>query len=222
MSTQDLIQHARVLYERAVFGGDRDALPLADQELDSVEADLALARGRIMHARFLDQRAEDPRELELFERAVELYHALGDDRGEAESLFWVGCFLQVVQDDSYAALPFFQKSRDLAERAGDKLTASYALRHLAFAAQSSGRPDLATEYLEASTRLRREIGFMPGVAANLVALAYVAGEQDRTAEALALLEEAQAAAQVSDATGILRSVREARERLRGAGPPGTR
>jgi len=62
------------------------------------------ARGRVIHARFLQQRdedpdgaAEDPGELTSFERAAQLYRALGDKRGEAESLFWVGCFHQVVR-----------------------------------------------------------------------------------------------------------------------------
>jgi hypothetical protein len=35
--------------------------------------------------------AEDPAELPLFERALELYRALGDTRGGAEALFWIGC-----------------------------------------------------------------------------------------------------------------------------------
>ena len=44
MSAEDRIERARLLYERAVFGGDADALATADRELDAVEADLALAR----------------------------------------------------------------------------------------------------------------------------------------------------------------------------------
>ena len=86
------IELARQLYERSVFGGDASALAAADRQLDAVEADLALARGRVIHARFLAQRgqdprppSEDPRELALFERAVYLYQALGDVRGAAES-----------------------------------------------------------------------------------------------------------------------------------------
>lgn len=73
MSAGDRIEHARLLYQRAVFGGDASALATADRELDGVEADLALARGRIIHTRFLQQRdedperlAEDPHELALF------------------------------------------------------------------------------------------------------------------------------------------------------------
>ncbi|MGH3186519.1 MAG: hypothetical protein ACRDPY_27780 [Streptosporangiaceae bacterium] len=100
---------AEALYERAVFGGEADALDEANTVLDGVEADLALARGRNMHTRFLlrrdsGQADEEPGELELFERAAELYRALGDTRGEAEALFWIGCFHQVVRRDNDVAV----------------------------------------------------------------------------------------------------------------------
>ncbi|WP_328875804.1 hypothetical protein OHT76_40175 [Streptomyces sp. NBC_00287] len=58
----------------------------ADPALDEVEADLALTRGRVVHARLLEERVEDVRELELFERAARLYAQLGDARGEGEAL----------------------------------------------------------------------------------------------------------------------------------------
>lgn len=213
MSTQDRLAQAGLLYERAVFGGDADAILAADRELDACEADLVLARGRIMHARFLADHVEDPRENELFERAVELYRSLGDIRGLAEALFWLGCFNQVVREDSNAAVPALEESRDLAAQAADKLTLSYALRHLAFAAQDAGSLDRARGLLEESAELRRQIGFMPGVAANLVALAYLAGEQDRRDEAIALVEEAAAIAKASAAQGVLRWADDARAHL---------
>jgi hypothetical protein len=52
MSAEDRIEQAR-RYEPAVFDGDAsgDVLATADRELDGVEADLALARGRILHTR---------------------------------------------------------------------------------------------------------------------------------------------------------------------------
>jgi hypothetical protein len=95
MTAEGRIDRARLLYERAIFGGDASALAVAERELNGVEADLALARGRVIHARFLEQRNEgteqlneDPNELALFERAAELYQLFGDTRGEGESLFW--------------------------------------------------------------------------------------------------------------------------------------
>ncbi len=213
MSADERIERARLLYERAVFGGDAGALATAERELDAVEADLALARGRVIHARFLQERNEDPHELRLFQRAAQLYQKLGDMRGEGEALFWVGTFHQVVRHDNDAAVPALERFCELASQVGDKLTMSYALRHLGIAEHTAGRLDAARERLEESVRLRREIGFLPGVAANLVGLAHIAAEQCHRDEALALVEEAGAIAVASGAQGILRSVEQARAQL---------
>ncbi|GAA4567196.1 hypothetical protein [Planotetraspora kaengkrachanensis] len=121
MSADDRIERARTLYEQAVFGGDSSVLTNAERGLDAVEADVALARGRILHARFLNERVgvgsspvEDPAELPLFERAIELYRALGDARGEAEALFWIGCLHQVIRRDNETAVPELEQSCRLA------------------------------------------------------------------------------------------------------------
>jgi len=217
MSTGDRIEHARLLYERAVFTGDEDALATADSELDGVEAGLALARGRIIHTRFLmqldadpGQAAEDQRELVLFERAAELYRRLADVRGEAEALFWIGCFHQVIRRDDQTAVPILERSLALAEQAGAKDTISEALRHLGIAEHRAGRLAAARERLEESTRLRRELGLLPGVAANLVGLAYIAAADGRADDASALLAEAAAIAQAAGAHRIMAQVDEAR------------
>jgi tetratricopeptide (TPR) repeat protein len=213
MSVDERIERSRELYERAVFGGDSSGLATAERELNAVEADLALARGRILHARFLDTRIEDAAELPLFERAVQLYQQLGDVRGEADSLFWVGCFHQVVRTDADTAVPSFERSCELATQVGDKLTMSYALRHLGYAEHQAGRHGAAQERLEESLRLRRELGFLSGVAANQVALAYLAAAQNHRDDALALLDEAGINAKASAADAILRQVEEARADL---------
>ena len=213
MTGDTRIEQAHLLYERAVFGGDSDALATADLGLDAVEADVALARGRLEHARFLDNRVENALELELFKRAAELYERLGDVRGEGEALFWVGTFHQVVRDDTETALPAYVRARELATRADDRLTLSYVLRHLGFAEHMAGRLDAAREHLEESTRLRRELGFLPGVAANAIILAQFAAEQHQRDEATALLEEAAEMAEATESHGVLRWVAAARERL---------
>src|SRR4051812_37704499 len=142
MSSVDGIERARLLYERAVFGGDASALAEADRELDAVQAALALARGRIVHARFLATREEDPSEAALFERAAELYRALGDGRGEGEALFWTGTYLQVVREDFAASAEPLRRAYELAVAAGDDLTRSYAARHLGFAEGAAGRVEV--------------------------------------------------------------------------------
>ncbi|MFE9428616.1 tetratricopeptide repeat protein [Kitasatospora sp. NPDC006697] len=213
MTMDERVEQADFLYQRAVFGGDAEAPAAADRLLDAAEADLALVRGRVAHARFLAERVADAEELALFERAAQLYRRLGDGRGEGEALFWIGAFHQVVRDDTEQALPPFTRSLELATAAGDGLTASYALRHLAFADHMAGRLEQARTRFEESTRLRRELGFLPGVAANLVGLAYLAAQQDRRTDAAALLAEATELADTAGAHGVLGWVAEAREEL---------
>ncbi len=214
------VRRAGALYEQAVFTGDAGRLAEADRQLDAAEADLAVARGRLMHARFLIRRDDDPAaaeedagELPLFERAVQLYRALGDVRGEAEALFWVGCFQQVVRHDNATAVPILEQSLELASQTGDKAAMSEALRHLGIAAHGSGRLEAARQHLEESTRLRREIGLLPGAAANMVGLAYIAAAQGRSDDAVALLDEAGTIARGCQAHRILQQVNEARAEL---------
>ncbi|MFI6603204.1 hypothetical protein ACIBHX_43775 [Nonomuraea sp. NPDC050536] len=198
------------LYERAVFGGDAAALDEADRRLDAMEADLCVKRGRVAHARFLAGEGESPDELPLFERAVELYRRLGDMRGQGEARFWIGCFQQVVRGETGSEE--LTRSLELARRAGDELTASYALRHLGIAEHRAGNLPRARELLEESVRLRRSLGFLPGVAANLVGLAYItAAEGGDPAE---ILDEATDLASASGSGAITRQIEEARSHLR--------
>lgn len=217
VTVDDRLEQTQRLYERAVFGGDAGALAEADRQLSAVEADLAVARGRILHARFLDatsRKREAPEdviaELVLFERAVEMYQSLGDVRGEAEAQLWIGIFDQVVRHDDAAAVPALERARALATQADDSLTLSYALRHLGIAEHRAGKLDEARNYLEESTRLRRQLGFESGVAANLVGLAYIAAAAGRKDEACVLLDEADAIARESSAESITRQIDEAR------------
>jgi tetratricopeptide (TPR) repeat protein len=131
----------------------------------------------------------------------------------ASCRFWIGTYHQVLRGDHDAAVPSLEKARDLATRAGDALTLSYVLRHLGIADHAAGLLDAARGLLEESSRLRRGAGFLPGVAANLVGLAYIAAAQDRHSDARNLLDEATQLAEESGAPGILRSIDEARTQL---------
>lgn len=207
------IDRARRLYEEAVFDGRAEAVTEAHRLLDGLEADLRLARGRVRHAEFLLSRQEDSRTLADFQRAADLYAAVGDARGEAEALFWLGTVHQVVRDDTETALPLLQRSYELASRVGDKLTLSYAVRHLGFADLAAGRLDDARAKLEESVALRREIGFAAGEAAGLLALAQLEQAAGRRSEALARLDEAEQVASACGAHGVLAWIREARAEL---------
>ncbi|MBV9447085.1 MAG: hypothetical protein JO345_14485 [Streptosporangiaceae bacterium] len=211
------VRQAGLLHERAVFTGDAELLAAADRELDAAEADLAVARGKLMHARFVLHRDRDPSaaegdpgELLLFERAAGLYRTLGDIRGQADALFWVGCFHQVISRDNSTAIPVLKQSLELASQAGDKAVMSEVLRHLGIAAHACGDLETARQRLEESTLLRREIGLLPAVASNMVGLAYIAAAQDRADDALALISEGCAIAQASQADRTLRQLNEAR------------
>jgi hypothetical protein len=209
----ELMRAVDELYERAVFNGEYDGLPAADRALDLVEAQLLLQRGRILHCRYLDSRVEQPDELPAFERSAGIYRAAGDQRGEAEAQFWIGCFHQVVRDDNHAALPFLTLAADLSRAAGEQLTLSYALRHLGIASHVAGDYDQARAYLEESTQLRRTLGFTAGVAANLVGLIYLAVAQDRPRDAAELAAEAAELAASVGAVKILEQTEAARARL---------
>src|SRR5580700_9171792 len=220
VSVDERIERSRLLYEQALFESDAGALTEAERELDGVEADLALARGRVIHGRFLTQRTEDPglaredpHELALFERAAVLYRERGNVRGEGEALFWVGCCHQVVRHDTEAAVPVLWRSLELATEADDPLTMSEALRHLGIAEHAAGRLDAARLHLEGSTRPRREVGAWPGVASSLVGMIYTAAAQARREAGLALAEEARTIAEANGAPGLLRQIDEARARL---------
>lgn len=214
------IEQARALYERAVLQGDAAALGQAGDLLAKVEADLAVARGRLLHGVFLQARAqnpaaarEDPGELPAFERAASLYETLGDERGRGEALFWIGCCYQVVRRDNSSAVPVLEEALAVAGRAGDQVTAAEALRHLGIAELAASRPAQARARLRESTTLRRELGLDAGVAANLVGLAYVALSEGDRAEAAGCLDEAAALAESAHAKEIVRQVAEARSQL---------
>ncbi|MET8280233.1 tetratricopeptide repeat protein [Micromonospora sp. NPDC005174] len=208
------LTRAQERYEQAVFGGDATSLDEAERDLVALEADTALARGRLLHARFLGTGVEDAAELPFFERAAQLFRELGDARGEGEALFWVGTVHQVIRQDQAPADPAFARARELATEAGDELTLSYVLRHLCFGEQAAGRVEAARELLEESTRLRRRLGFTPGVAANLIGLADLAASDGDRDAARGLLDEAASLATSSGAHGIARWIDEARDELK--------
>ncbi|WP_055715582.1 tetratricopeptide repeat protein [Streptomyces torulosus] len=214
MQGQDWIERAGELFEAAMFRGDTSALDRSDEVLDSVEAPLAMARGKVLHVRFLNNREENTQELVLFERAAELYERLGDASGEADALFWVGCWHQVVKGDGVAGRPYFERSYALAKSVDDRMTMSYAIRHLGFADKDAGRFDEARERLTESVTLRREIGFRPGEAAGLVALAYLAVETGDPSAASHYLDVAQSVAESCGAKAVLGWIEQARTLIR--------
>jgi hypothetical protein len=66
---------------------------------------------------------------------------------------------------------------------------------------------------ERAAQLYRALGDVPGAAANLVGLIYIAAAQERYDDALTLLDEATAIVQASNAPRILEQLTEARAAL---------
>ncbi|HEX4224709.1 MAG TPA: hypothetical protein VHZ97_20225 [Pseudonocardiaceae bacterium] len=204
-------------YDDATFGGRPERVTDGERELDLVEADLALARGKLLHARFLDSRTNrdrtnrDERELPLFEKAVELYRKLEDRTALAEALFWVGCCHQVVLDNESRALDYFHAAYDLAAELGANLVRSFAVRHLGFAALSTGEIDLARTRFAESLRLRREAQAPPpAVAAAIIPLAVLAEQRGDLRQADDLFAEATRIAEDNRAVGVLGWIERAR------------
>jgi hypothetical protein len=166
----------------------RDIEAFDGGDLDLAEAWSLLALGRSLHARFLQTRVFDDRELPAFERAAELFAAAGDPLGEGEAQFWIGTYGQHTQNP--AAVDHLRRALVLGRQAGDALLLSCVERHLGFGAVVVADLDTAAIHLDESVRLRRSLDFPAGVAAALLARAELALDMEDTATAVALLDEA--------------------------------
>jgi len=203
LAGDDPLLRADVLTERAIFAGTDGVQREVEWELDRAEARLEGLRGRILHAAFLAERgAENPRELEHFERSLAAARRADDPLLEAWAGFWVGIVHQVVRGDDEASLPHFEAADAAARTLGADLLVSYTVRHLAFVWERAGRHEEAWRGFEESVALRRSLGFQPGVAAALLALGAVAAEHGRPEEARELLAEARVVADGCGATAI--------------------
>jgi tetratricopeptide (TPR) repeat protein len=200
----EVTRRLRDRYEQAAFGGDEAALATGMTEVTALQGAVDLARGRLLHTRFLGDHQDRPEELAAFERAAAAFRDAGEVSGEAEALFWIGCYHQAVHGANAAALPQFERAGELAVAAGDMLTLSYVERHLGYLDWDAGRTEQARSRFEESLRLRRELGFQPGVAAALLALAEFAKSQGDAAEADRYAAEARQVAEAAGARGVLR------------------
>ena len=93
---------------------------------------------------------------------------------------------------------------------------SYAVRHIAFAAENAGRHAEAWRGFSESVELRRAERFWPGVAAGLLTLAEVANDHGRPDEARRLVAEARGTAKRCGALAFLERADALAEELRQA------
>jgi len=132
-------------------------------------------------------------------------------RGEAEATFWAAIYHQVIHHDETTAVPLLERAQTLADAANDLLAMSYVVRHLGFVDVNAEQFDPAHEKFEESVRLRRQIGFLPGVAAGLVALAELAATMADRPTAQCYLEEASTICSETDSKGAMRWISQVRE-----------
>jgi hypothetical protein len=211
VTSDQLGERLRALYDKASFGGDSAALLEGAAEIKAAQAQLALGRGRFLHAQFLLDHEKRPEQLEQLTMAVKLFGELTDQRGEAEATFWMALYHQVVCGDEATAVPLLERAQLLAAAADDPLMMSYVVRHLGFVDMNARRFEGARGNFEESVRLRRQIGFLPGVGAGLLALAELAVITGDRAGAQRLLQQASNVAAEAEATGVLQWISQVRE-----------
>jgi tetratricopeptide (TPR) repeat protein len=220
---EDRIRSVSPLWQIESHTWDEKSWADSEALLDRVEAEIALARGRLIYERFLrsgpgghPSRNVDGRPaLPLFRRAAELFHRAGDPAREREALFWVGTLEQTLERNYSEASVTLERAGDLAKSANDLLVQSCVERHLGFLAFLEGVPLEARAHLEESVRLRREIPFPAGVAMGLVAIAELALEEKDRAGALRALDEAAEVARAAGASGALAEIGDVRQRASG-------
>ena len=199
------LQKARVLSDEGIFRGintlekREDSLAQAFALVESTGNESLLgniydAMGFSNHITYIDSdRSQEPEnELDFFERGLELRRKSGTPEQVAESLFHVGLVYDVIRRDYDRALSYHEKAYKLAQEVGDKITASYAIRHIGFARLAAGELETAEQALRESLALREEAGFTAGIAFALAALAHLETQKGDKASALSRLHQARA------------------------------
>ena len=123
-----------------------------------------------------------------FELSLEHARTAADERAEGSALAQLAWLAMASGDDRARELA--EQSAELAERAGDKLTASGAVTTLADLAVADGKREEAIQLYERGLGLRRALGDQRLVANSLVGLGRAQLLQGDYPRATALLEEA--------------------------------
>jgi non-specific serine/threonine protein kinase len=168
-----------------------------DEVLPRAEGTPDLLRARAFHIRAILATLTDDAELatHLFEQALELFSALGDDRRAGNALN--GLAAVATNEGEYArARTLFEEVAEIRRRSGDREYLAEPLGNLGALALHDGDLDAAQANIEESLEIDRERGNERGIAINLGYLSSVAlarGELDEAerlqAECLRALHE---------------------------------
>jgi len=152
-----------------------------------------------------------------FESVLAARERIGDRRGTAETLFYLG--LTYEQDGQPGpALERYEKSLAISEEIRDLVQQSYARRHMAGIQDERGELAAAEKNIAAEIELRRRGGFAVGVPfAILQQVDFIAAHGGGAGEADRLLGEAVDLAKASGSTRALFAAQAERSRRAAAG-----
>jgi predicted ATPase/transcriptional regulator with XRE-family HTH domain/DNA-binding CsgD family transcriptional regulator len=144
------------------------------------------ARATVASGRLAQWQAHLGPAAALFERSLARYRDLGDERGMAESIVWLGVLRR--RQAAYAeAVPLLEDGLTRCRALGDSRGAAFALLGLGLALAAQGDVARARSLLHESLRLYRTVGDLRFVAVTqtmLGSLLVVVGELEQAAELL--------------------------------------
>jgi CHAT domain-containing protein/tetratricopeptide (TPR) repeat protein len=161
--------------------------PARDGDAERAAAERALAEGKQWKAA---GGAEDrARALALYEKALGLWHQIGEPRREVETLNQIGP-VHRIRGENKAARDSAQQALDLAIAIHDRSGEAEALNNLAVVWSFLGEQGKQEELLERAVPIWEEIGDRHGLATTLFNLGIAQGGQGEIDKALANLERA--------------------------------
>lgn len=172
--------------------GEPDALRWLDAALEAAGGDAPpgyQARVQLLRSQFLRVRQHHAPSLDAAEAALALYCLAGDRAGNARALVTISNRAQLMGDRARAR-GYAEEACATARAAGDGQVLGGALANLAPFQPADQRASVLAE----AGRLLTHAGSFRDLARIYVNAAYLALEEDRTAEAMDLLEHAQVAA----------------------------
>jgi tetratricopeptide (TPR) repeat protein len=139
-----------------------------------------------------------------FDRAIQLYHELGDDVGLGEATFYRGLVYQ-MQNQNEPAREVFDQALKLTQETGDERIRSFVTRHIGYLQESAGEIEPARASFRDSLELRQRNDMKVFVLFAMILLADFEGEQKHSAEAIGYAEQATQWAKSGNSPGALYS-----------------
>jgi predicted ATPase/DNA-binding SARP family transcriptional activator len=188
----DALRLAGALGEYWVIRSEPEAIRLLDAAIEAARMDAPLtdrARAQWLRSFFLHVRQQHAASLTAAEAALALYREAGDRAGNALALLVISNRIELLGDIARAR-GYAEDACAEARAAGDDRLLGNALARI----EQCQPVDQPASMLEEAERLLTRAGSFRDLAGVYLSLAYLALKEDRTAEAMGLLERAQIAA----------------------------